>query len=442
YLPSLQVNFQHYDWTHRHISASLTSLAAFGRLFVTPQPDGMYRPLTFISLWADYRLFGDQLWGYHLQGIALHMLNAALVGVLAVRLGMARPAGRLAALVFGVASIHFEAVVWPAARFDLLATTFTCLALIFFLRFWRAEGVRLGHASICLLSFTAAVLNKETAYSAVLVIAALVATHRLWKLESSGRSKSLVLFAALIACAGALLTLRWALFSGIGGYGSAPISAKSCYLLVVNTLTLSVFGINASAPPSVWRAVTVTGFVCVILGISFAYPGSRDRRKWALVLFALLSAVPAVNVIGWIQPSLMHSRHVYWPSVWTTLLFVLLAGRRCPAVLMSLFLLVQAAALTYNISAWRNVIATADNLAQQIAHDTRTAQVAKPGIVLLGVPEHLDGVLYFGPELESRIRRSIAGATVERSLPEHSPAFAYRWDSASRSLIRDSSPLQ
>ncbi|HWR49725.1 MAG TPA: hypothetical protein VN428_01365, partial [Bryobacteraceae bacterium] len=182
YLPSLQVNFQHYDWTHRHISASLTSLAAFGRLFVTPQPDGMYRPLTFISLWADYRLFGDQLWGYHFQGIALHMLNAGLVGVLAVRLGMARPAGRLAALVFGVASIHFEAVVWPAARFDLLATTFTCLALIFFLQFWRAEGVRLGHASICLLSFTAAVLNKETAYSAVLVIAALVATHRLWKL--------------------------------------------------------------------------------------------------------------------------------------------------------------------------------------------------------------------------------------------------------------------
>lgn len=440
YLPSLQVNFQHYDWTHRHISAGLTSLAAFGRLFVSPQPDGMYRPLTFISLWADHRLFGSELWGYHLQSIGLHVLNAALVGVLAVRLGMAKSQGRLAALIFGAASIHFEAVVWPAARFDLLAMTFTCLTLIWFLQFWRAQGVRLGYAALCLLSFMLAVLNKEISYSAVLVIAALIATHKLWKLESSGKSKSLVLFAVLIACAGAFLAVRWALFGGIGGYGGgAAVSAKSLYLLAVNTLALSVFGVNASAPPSMWRLAAVAGFVFVVLCFSIACHGSHDRRKWALVVLALLSALPALSVIGWVQISLMHSRHLYWPSAWVAILIALLAARRCPAVLMWLFLLVQAAALTYNISTWRNVIATADNLALQVARDLHPANV-RPTIELIGVPEHLDGVLYFGPELESRIGRRAPGVTVRRreeaSPGGESPALAYRWDGKGRSLIR------
>ena len=48
YLPSLGVNFQHQDWTHRHVGAALGSLASLGRLFTAPQVDGMYRQLAFL----------------------------------------------------------------------------------------------------------------------------------------------------------------------------------------------------------------------------------------------------------------------------------------------------------------------------------------------------------------------------------------------------------
>ncbi len=405
YLPALSVNFQHYDWTHRHISAGLNSLAAFGRLFTTPQADGMYRPLTFISLWADYRLFGDALWGYHLQSIALHALNTALVGVLAAALGMPRPAARLAALMFAVESVHFEAVLWPAARFDLLATTFALLSVIFFLR---------GSAALTVLSFAAAVLNKETAYSLVLILPVL-------------RPRRKALLGAVLACAAALLAVRWWLYGGIGGYGAehAAVSAKSFYLLAVNTLALSIFGINATVPGSVWAGVIVAAFLAVALFIAAVCAGDRGRRKWTLLVLAVLSALPALNVIGWIQPSMLHSRHLYWPSVWMTLLFVLLAGARCPRAVMAAFLAVQAAAAVYNISVQRNAIARAERIAERIQRDA--AGIVSPRIALIGVPASPEGVMYFTSELETRIKQRTPGATVRFSSHDTDADVVYRW---------------
>ncbi len=448
YLPALGVNFEHHDWTHRHISASLTSAAALGRLFITPQPDGMYRPLTFLSLCIDYRIFDGQLWGYHLQSIALHVLNAALVSVLAARLGMKRSAARLAALLFGVGAVHFEAVLWPAARFDVLATTFTCLRVIFFIEFWRAPRVRLGYAALSLLAFVAAALSKETSYSAIPILAALLATHRVWKLEPDGKAKSLALLGALSVSAGILLGVRFLLYGGIGGYLDryghslhAAVSAKSFYLLIVNTLALSVFSVNASASPSAWMYVIVIGFVSSVVTLAAFCSSRGDRRKWAFVLLALLSAAPALNVMGWIQPSLLHTRHLYWPSVWTTLLFVSCVERRCPSVVMLLYLVVQAAALTYNVSAQRDVLRTADSLAQRIGRDVASVEAARPTVRLVGVPESLDGAFYFASELETKIRRSAPGVTV-RFVPDGSDLtgaagdLTYRWDRGSRRLVR------
>jgi hypothetical protein len=450
YLPALGVNFQHHDWTHRHISAGITSAAAAGRLFFTPQADGMYRPLTFLSLWADYRLFDGRLWGYHLQSIALHVLNAALVSVLAARLGMKTSAGRMAGLLFAVGAIHFEAVLWPAARFDLLAATFTCVTVICFLEFWRAPRVRLGYAELALLTFVLAVLSKETSYSAIPILAALLATPGIWKLESGGRPKALALFGALSASAAILLGARFLLYGGIGGYLDryghsihAAVSVKSFYLLIVNTFALSVFGVNTSAPSSVWTYVVIVCFLGSIATAAAFCSSSGDRRKWGFVLLALLSAAPVVNVIGWIQPSLLHSRHLYWPSVWTTLLLVSCVERRCPVAVMVLYLVAQAAALTYNISAQRNVLYTADSLASHVGRDAGSLETAAPMIRLAGVPESLDGAFYFASELESKIQRSVPGATV-RFVADGSdlgPAGAaggltYRWDPGGRRLRR------
>jgi hypothetical protein len=120
YLPSIRINFSHHDWTHRHISAGIVSLGSLWQLFSRPQADGFYRPLTFVSLWLDYRLFGTAYTWYHAQSLALHIVNSLLAARLAGSLGFGRTASLWTGLLYAAAAVNFEPVMWPAARFDLL----------------------------------------------------------------------------------------------------------------------------------------------------------------------------------------------------------------------------------------------------------------------------------------------------------------------------------
>jgi hypothetical protein len=442
YLPSLGVNFQHYDWTHRHIGAALTSWTSVGRLFTVPQVDGMYRPLAFLSFRADYWVFGPALWGYHLQSIALHILNAFLVGRLATRLGFERTASRTAAFLFGLGAVYCEAVVWPAARFDLLAAAFSLLGILFFLKFWRGAG---GSGIAVLACFVAGVLCKETAYSLVLLIPALIVTHRIWDLPPEGKRRALWLAATLAVCAAVLLGVRFSLFGGAGGYhDGGAAGAKSIYSLVVNTLALSIFGLNSTVTTPA-SALIVGLFVCAALALAFHYAGRADGRMWVLAGCALLAAVPVLSVAGWIRPSLQHARHLYWPSVWMALLLALALGRctRRSAV-TALFVLAQAAGLTYNIWVYRDLFGKAILGAEQVSSELIAANASNAEVRLIGIPNEPNGMPYVEAEIQERIRRAVPAAFVRlcpnpaacAGSPEGRPVFAYVWDAERRTIRR------
>ena len=97
--------------------------------FTHRQYDGFYRPLGFCSLWLDNKIFGAALWGYHIQNLPLQVLNGWLAARLAFRLGLEPALARWTGLAFVALPYAFEAVIWPGARFDLLAATFILLAL-------------------------------------------------------------------------------------------------------------------------------------------------------------------------------------------------------------------------------------------------------------------------------------------------------------------------
>jgi hypothetical protein len=349
-LPTLSVNYAHHDWTHRHISAGLTSLDAVGRLFTQPQGDGMYRPLTFLSLWLDYRVFGDALWGYHLQSIAIHILNAALLAAVATSFGFELSIARLAALVFGLAAVNYEAVLWPAARFDLLQTTFALLTLYLFMRHRLTSRVVSLPGILCLASFAAAVLNKETGYSLLFVIPVVT-----WAFTGMPKRRALPFFAAMCLTAAALLIVRYNVYGGLGGYTTSAgqslhftISLKAIYLLIANSLALTPFGINS---------VPLTAACCAIAALYaltvYFLRADEAHPLHILLLLAVLSALPALNVIGWINPSLQHTRQLYWPSVWISILLAaaLWHSTRQPSRrwIAPLFLVAQLLAFEYNI---------------------------------------------------------------------------------------------
>ena len=327
YLPSVSINFWVHDWTHRHIGAELTSWREVARLFVHPQVDGMYRPLAFLSFALDYRLFGVSLWGYHLQNIGLHLINTFLVWGLGRELGFERETSRLAAALFAVASIHFEAVLWPAARFDLLACVFSLVSLLLFIRSWKLEGKSsFCFGALSLAMFVVAVLNKETSYCLVLVAPALIFSHAEWKLPKLSPKKGIAFITALMSAAGILILIRLRLFHSLGGFGYdthgsaiSNVSLKSVYLLLANVTSLSPFAINSSQSSFILNAIVLLYAVVVVLFV-WSLRSDGGRAKVILAGLAVLTALPALPVIGWIRPTLQHTRHLYLPSVWIALL--------------------------------------------------------------------------------------------------------------------------
>lgn len=140
------------------------------------------RPLREITYMLDYRLFGSEPAGYHLQNVFWHGLNACLLVVLATRLGATRTVAWLSGALFLVHPLNVEVVANISHRKESLMLAFSLLALLAFLRASRGRFPWLwGGAGVALLGI--GYLAKETAVG-VLVAAAGCALARAESLKS------------------------------------------------------------------------------------------------------------------------------------------------------------------------------------------------------------------------------------------------------------------
>src|SRR5512144_1307441 len=108
-----------------------------------------WHPLTWISLAADYALWGPNPLGYHLTNIILHAFNTLAVVLLVIKLlqtakerqtGPDLPsfpgertillAAGVTGLLFGLHPLHVESVAWVSERKDLLCALFYLLSII------------------------------------------------------------------------------------------------------------------------------------------------------------------------------------------------------------------------------------------------------------------------------------------------------------------------
>ncbi len=115
------------------------SLGGLRRIFSTDtwsasaleEPGPFYRPVAMASYLANRLVGGNSAASYHAGNLLLHALNALLLGLVLAR---SRPGRRgvailVPALLFAVAPLNAEAVVYISARMDLLGTTFVLAAL-------------------------------------------------------------------------------------------------------------------------------------------------------------------------------------------------------------------------------------------------------------------------------------------------------------------------
>jgi Flp pilus assembly protein TadD len=209
YLPALNgdfVNWDDNDYVYTNARLRQGSLGAALSYFcerdasggfTLPEVQGNYHPLTMLSLAVDLALSGvDQpkrgdretdlrAGAFHTTNVALHLANTALVFAFVTALLAAIPdrrwAGRprpqpsvaafVAALLFGIATLHVESVAWVAERKDVLYTFFFLISLLLYLRYVRTGRTALYAAALA--TFAASLLAKGQAVTLAPTLVAL-----------------------------------------------------------------------------------------------------------------------------------------------------------------------------------------------------------------------------------------------------------------------------
>ena len=158
----------------RPANLRLDSLASWWGADASRVGGGHYRPLTFMTYAFNAAIGGLDPFGYHVVNVALHWAAAtALMALLWSLLPRPGPVA-LAGLFFALTPFNSEAVNYLSARSSLLASLFSCLAVIAFIRYRRLQTAERGGASafmggLALLGLTLALAAKEIAVTVPLL---------------------------------------------------------------------------------------------------------------------------------------------------------------------------------------------------------------------------------------------------------------------------------
>ncbi len=311
------------------------SLANVAAAFMQFGYDAFWMPLTFISYMADITFFGGGWAVHHAVCVAIHAANSALVFVLLKRLSSvfapeASPretalACLAAALFWALHPMRAEAVVYIAARKDLLWTFFALLGLIAWTRHIRCGGgMSLSLATACCVL---ACLSKPTAVCFPFLALALEWAalgrfpRRLWRYAPMLATAVLV-GAITLYCQSNPIgherldvfgePLWWRLLNAAVAFGMylwhvvAPGGIRFDYR--------AVFG---GCPLDCAFALSVLGLVLALFAVSLRFAGSRLRAVlWLAAAWAVFSIGPVSGVLGTVNGDHAYAdRYTYFPAL-------------------------------------------------------------------------------------------------------------------------------
>ena len=141
YVPVLDAGFLNWDdpaYVTGNPSIRTLGWATVRWAFTTFQ-EGIWHPLTWLSLALDHALYGLSPRGFHLTNLLLHVANTVLVFVVWERLTGAFWRSAVLAALFGLHPMHVESVAWVTERKDVLSTCFWLLTIAAYARYAERE---------------------------------------------------------------------------------------------------------------------------------------------------------------------------------------------------------------------------------------------------------------------------------------------------------------
>jgi protein O-mannosyl-transferase len=313
YLPAIHGGF---IWDDNLMVPQNTLLAEPGGLariwLKSDLPD--YWPVTYTSLWLDWRLWQDDPRGYHVVNILIHALNAILLWRILRCLGV--PGAWLAGLIFAIHPVNAASAAWISERKNTLSMLFVLLAFLAWLRYEADARTRWYVASLTL--FIVALLAKTS----VVMFPVALLLYSWWK---HGRItfryilRTTPFFAASFVLGLVTLWLQDTATSEVAG--SYPVSSSALVArvgwIIWFCLGKVLMPVHLSAVYPRWADdVSVLAFVPGALLVAAAIILGWKRDSWARpIVFGLgffgLNLIPVLGIVR-----MSFNRHSFAADHW------------------------------------------------------------------------------------------------------------------------------
>jgi tetratricopeptide (TPR) repeat protein len=129
---------------------------------------GHYRPISLLSFMIDYKIWRLNPFGYHITNIVIHSLNLILLFLLFYYVCKEIKLSLISVLIFALHPIHTEAVTPIFNRMGLLASFFTLISFIFYIKSNQLRKVY--YLFFSAIFFLLSLLSKETGIILVLIL--------------------------------------------------------------------------------------------------------------------------------------------------------------------------------------------------------------------------------------------------------------------------------
>jgi tetratricopeptide (TPR) repeat protein len=265
----------------------------------TSVPD--YWPLSWSTLWLEWRVFGERPWPYHLVNLLLHCGAAVLLWrvLRALRL----PGAWLAALLFAVHPVGVESVAWISERKNVLSAV---LALAAVLAWVRADDERRPGVTWPAVGLFALALLAKTSVVVIPVVLAGIVVARRGRIARPEWLRLAPLFAAALAAgvvtlwfqhrnAMDLVLLRpRGPMERLGGAGWSILSYLERALVPIRVSF--VYPEWSASPESAWFYVPLA-FAVVAPLVAWRLGGRWGRRSTVAYAYFVISLLPVVGLV-------------------------------------------------------------------------------------------------------------------------------------------------
>lgn len=280
------------------------SSESISKIFQTSEVQGIYHPLTLISLAIDYQFWGLDAFGYHLSNLIIHFINTTLVFILFLRLNSSTLVAGIVSLLFGLHPMHVESVAWISARKDVLYVFFYLLSALSYLSFRSSlYQKKIIWLSLSILLFICSILSKSISFTlpAVLILIdflldSKIELKRLWDKIPYFILSGAAIFIAKFGqqASDSMESIGQINFGSslvIGMYNSIHYIFQA--IIPINLAAFHPFSIDLS--PTIWQYLAIIPFFGLLILLYYTY--KKFRKVFFGLAFYFVTIGPLLQII-------------------------------------------------------------------------------------------------------------------------------------------------